>query len=425
MKLLHALRNVSVLAVLAAFTATSLVAPVQAQQQQQRNRPAAKPQPAKPTNPQAQKKEPVEPMTPSQIGIETFAKQAYLVDVTTGTVLLAKDSDQQMLPSSMAKMMTIYLLWEEMKAGRVRLDSEFRASERAWRLQGSKMFVAIDSMVAVKDLIPGIIVHSGNDATVVVAEGISGSEDAFAERMTKRGREIGMTNTVFKNASGWPADGQFTTAHDMAILAKRTIEDFPDYYKRYYAEGSFKYQNYDTQYNRNPLLGRVSGADGLKTGHTEEAGYGLTASVQRGERRIVLVVNGLSSMRQRQQETERLVEWAFREFNNLTAFKVGETVGSAQVWMGQQNAVPLTVEKNVVMTLPRTAKATMKASIVYDGPVKAPIAKGQRIGKVLVVPAENAGTIEVPLVAAANVEKLGFMGRVVAAMKYYLLGSAV
>jgi D-alanyl-D-alanine carboxypeptidase (penicillin-binding protein 5/6) len=425
MKLLHALRNVSVLAVLAAFTATSLSAPTQAQQQQQRNRPAAKPQPAKPTNPQAQKKEPVEPMTPSQIGIETFAKQAYLVDVTTGTVLLAKDADQQMLPSSMAKMMTIYLLWEEMKAGRVRLDSEFRASERAWRLQGSKMFVAIDSMVAVKDLIPGIIVHSGNDATVVVAEGISGSEDAFAERMTKRGREIGMTNTVFKNASGWPADGQFTTAHDMAILAKRTIEDFPDYYKRYYAEGSFKYQNYDTQYNRNPLLGRVSGADGLKTGHTEEAGYGLTASVQRGERRIVLVVNGLASMRQRQQETERLVEWAFREFNNLTAFKAGETVGSAQVWMGQQNAVPLTVEKNVVMTLPRTAKATMKASIVYDGPVKAPIAKGQRIGKVLVVPAENAGTIEVPLVAAANVEKLGFMGRVVAAMKYYLLGSAV
>lgn len=422
MKLLQMLRGVSLLAVLAAFAVSSVVLPVEAQQQQ-RNKPAAKPQP-KPA-PQAQKKEtPAEPMTPSQIGIETFAKQAYLVDVTTGTVLLAKDADQQMLPSSMAKMMTIYLLWEEMKAGRVKLDTEFRASERAWRLQGSKMFVAIDSMVAVKDLIPGIIVHSGNDATVVVAEGISGSEDAFAERMTKRGREIGMTGTVFKNASGWPAEGQHTTAHDLAILAKRTIEDFPDYYKRYYAEGSFKYQNYDTQYNRNPLLGRVSGADGLKTGHTEEAGYGLTASVQRGDRRIVLVVNGLTSMRQRQQETERLVEWAFREFNNLTAFKAGEIVGSAQVWMGQAPTVPLTVEKNVVMTLPRTAKATMKASVVYDGPVKAPIAKGQRIGKVVVVPAENAGVIEVPLIAAADVEKLGFMGRIVAAMKYYLLGSA-
>ncbi len=420
MKLLQMLRGVSLLAVLAAFAVPSVVVPVQAQQQQ-RTKPAAKPQP-KPA-PQAQKKEaPAEPMTPSQIGIETFAKQAYLVDVTTGTVLLAKDSDQQMLPSSMAKMMTIYLLWEEMKAGRVRLDTEFRASERAWRLQGSKMFVAIDSMVAVKDLIPGIIVHSGNDATVVVAEGIAGSEDAFAERMTKRGKEIGMTGSVFKNASGWPAEGQHTTAHDLAILAKRTIEDFPDYYKRYYSEGSFKYLNYDTQYNRNPLLGRVSGADGLKTGHTEEAGYGLTGSVQRGDRRIVLVVNGLNSMRQRQQEAERLVEWAFREFNNLTAFKAGEIVGAAQVWMGQAPTVPLTVEKNVVLTLPRTAKATMKASVVYDGPVKAPIAKGQRIGKVVVVPAENAGVIEVPLVAAADVEKLGFMGRIVAAMKYYLLG---
>lgn len=418
MKLLPVLRRLSLLAAMAAVVVSGVsVGVVEAQQ---RSRPAAKPRPA----PQAQKETPPEPMTPSQIGIETFAKQAYLVDATTGTVLLAKDADQPMLPSSMAKMMTIYLLWEEMKAGRVRPETEFRVSERAWRLQGSKMFVALDGMVAVKDLIPGIIVHSGNDATVVVAEGIAGSEDAFAERMTRRGKEIGMTDSVFKNASGWPAEGQHTTAHDLAILAKRTIEDFPEFYKRHYSETSFKYGNYDTQHNRNPLLGRVAGADGLKTGHTEEAGYGLTASVQRGERRIVLVVNGLASMRQRQQETERLVEWAFREFNNLTAFKAGETVGSAQVWMGEQAAVPLTVEKNVTLTLPRTARATMKATLVYDGPVKAPIAKGQRIGKVVIVPAENAGTIEVPLVAAAEVEKLGFMGRIVAAMKHYLLGSA-
>lgn len=415
MTLLSVLRRLSLLAVLAGFTVASIPLPAEAQQ---RSRPAAR-QPAKPAPQQAQP----EPMTPSQIGIDTFARQAYLVDMTTGTVLLAKDADQSMLPSSMAKMMTIYLLWEEMKAGRVRLDTEFRVSERAWRLQGSKMFVALDSQVAVKDLIPGIVVHSGNDATVVVAEGLAGSEDAFAERMTKRAKELGMTDTVFKNASGWPAEGQHTTAHDLAILAKRTIEDFPEYYKRYYPETAFKYQNYDTQYNRNPLLGRVAGADGLKTGHTEEAGYGLTASVQRGERRIVLVVNGLASMRQRQQETERLVEWAFREFNNLTAFKAGETVGSAQVWMGEQAAVPLTVAKNVTLTLPRTARATMKATLVYDGPVRAPIAKGQQIGKVLVTPAENAATIEVPLIAAADVERLGFMGRIVAAMKHYLLGS--
>ena len=411
--MLKALRGLSLLAVLAAFAGWSLAPlPLEAQQRQQ------KPQ-ARPAQPQPQ----AEPIAPSQIGIETPAKQAYLVDLATGTVLLAKDADQPMLPSSMAKMMTIYLLWEEMKAGRVRLDTEFRVSERAWRLQGSKMFVALDSQVAVKDLIPGVIVHSGNDATVVIAEGISGTEDAFAERMTKRAKEIGMTDSVFMNASGWPAEGQHTTAHDLAILAKRTIEDFPEYYKRYYAETGFKYQDYDTQYNRNPLLGRVSGADGLKTGHTEEAGYGLTASVQRGDRRIVLVVNGLTSMRQRQQETERLVEWAFREFNNLTAFRAGETVAAAQVWMGEAASVPLTVAKNVVLTLPRTAKASMKAKVVYDGPVPAPIVKGQRIGKVIVEPAENAGVIEVPLIAAADVPKLGFVGRIMATVKHFLLGS--
>ncbi len=413
--MLKALRGLSLLAVLAAFAGSTLSPlPLQAQQRQQK--PPARPQ-AAPQQPQP------EPIAPSQIGIETPAKQAYLVDLATGTVLLAKDADQPMLPSSMAKMMTIYMLWEEMKAGRVRLDTEFRVSERAWRLQGSKMFVALDSQVAVKDLIPGVIVHSGNDATVVIAEGIAGSEDAFAERMTKRAKEIGMTDSVFLNASGWPAEGQHTTAHDLAILAKRTIEDFPEYYKRYYSETGFKYQDYDTQYNRNPLLGRVSGADGLKTGHTEDAGYGLTGSVQRGERRIVLVVNGLTSMRQRQQETERLVEWAFREFNNLTAFKAGETVGSAQVWMGEAASVPLTVAKNVVLTLPRTAKTSMKARVVYDGPVPAPIAKGQRIGKVIVEPAENAGVIEVPLIAAADVPKLGFVGRIMATVKHFLLGS--
>ena len=410
--MLKALRGLSLLAVLAAFAGYSFAPqPVEAQQRQQKppTRPQAQPQP--------------DPIAPSQIGIETPAKQAYLLDVTTGTVLLAKDADQPMLPSSMAKMMTIYLLWDELKSGRIRLDTEFRVSERAWRLQGSKMFVPLDGQVTVKDLIPGIIVHSGNDATVVVAEGIAGSEDVFAERMTKRAKEIGMTDTVFMNASGWPAEGQHTTAHDLAVLARRTIEDFPNLYREHYAQTGFKYQDYDTQYNRNPLLGRVSGADGLKTGHTEEAGYGLTASVQRGERRIVLVVNGLASMRQRQQETERLVEWAFREFNNLTAFKAGETVGTAQVWMGQAATVPLTVAKNVVLTLPRTARATMKATMVYDGPVQAPIAKGQRIGKVVLEPADNAGTIEVPLIAAADVQKLGFMGRIVATMKHFLLGS--
>jgi D-alanyl-D-alanine carboxypeptidase (penicillin-binding protein 5/6) len=288
-------------------------------------------------------------------------------------------------------------------------------------MQGSKMFVAIDSLVAVRDLIPGIIVHSGNDASVVVAEGIAGDQEAFAARMTKKGRDIGMTKTIFTNPDGWPDDRQWTTAHDLAILAQRTIKDFPDFYKQYYSEKEFKYQNYQSQFNRNPLIGKVSGADGLKTGHTEEAGYGLTASVERGGRRIVLVINGLTSTKQRQQESERLVEWAFREFEDYTIFKPGDVVAQADVWMGVAPKVQLTVARDAVMTLPRGARQSMKVTVVYDGPVKAPIKKGDPIGK-LVVSGGNAATTEIPLMAAEDVEKMGFVGRIMSGVKYYVLG---
>lgn len=395
--------------------------------QSPQGKPAAtqqKPAPAKPrARPAAAPAQPAEPITPSQIGIDTPARQAVVIDANTGTVLLAKDADVPMLPSSMAKMMTIYLLWEEMKAGRVTLDTQYRVSERAWRLQGSKMFVALDSMVAVRDLIQGIIVQSGNDACVVVAEGIAGSEEAFAERMTRKARELGMKNTVFVNASGWPQEGQHTTAHDLAILAQRTIEDFPDFYKRYYAETGFKYENYATQYNRNPLLGRVSGADGLKTGHTEEAGYGLTGSAIRNGRRIIMVVNGLTSMPQRAQESERLIEWAFREFENYTLFKPGEVVEQADVWLGEQTKVPLTVAQAATLTLPRGARDQVKATVIYDGPVPAPIEKGQRLGK-LVLTSDALAPMEIPLVAAEPVEKRGVVGRIWAAAWYYLFGAA-
>lgn len=431
-------RRLVVIVALAA--GVSLIAPPLWAQQQNQNKPEGTNRPpAKPGKSQAKKPgapagkpgqqnaskdkdtTPTEPMTPSQIGIDTLGKQAYLIDVNTGTVLLAKDADVAMKPSSMAKMMTIYLLWEEMKAGRVTLDTQYRVSEAAWRMQGSKMFVALDSQVAVRDLIPGIIVHSGNDASVVVAEGISGSQTAFAERMTKKGRAIGMTKSIFTNPDGWPDEAQFTTAHDLAILAQRTIKDFPDFYKQYYAEREFKYQNYQTQFNRNPLIGKVAGADGLKTGHTDEAGYGLTGSIERGGRRIVLVINGLNSVKQRQQESERLVEWAFREFENYSLFKPGEIVAQADVWMGVNAKLPLTVTANALLTLPRGARQSMKVSVVYDGPVKAPIKKGQPIGK-LVVSGGNAATSEFPLVAAEDVEKMGFFGRIMSGVKYYVLG---
>ena len=231
-------------------------------------------------------------MPPSQIGIGTLAKQAFMVDPQTSTVLLFKDADKPMHPSSMAKMMTIYILFEELEAGRVKLDTRFRVSERARNMGGSRMFVELGSEVTVEDLIKGMIVLSGNDACVVVAEGLSGNEDSFAERMTKSGRELGMTGTVFKNASGWPAEGQWTTARDLAVLAWRTIEDFPKLY-RYYAETNWTYNNIK-QDNRNRLLKITPGTDGLKTGHTEEGGFGQATSAVRDGRRLILVVNGLA-----------------------------------------------------------------------------------------------------------------------------------
>ena len=421
---------------LALLAGVGLVAPQPLlAQQTQPNKPAAKPKP--PAKPQANKPAPgatgkqnaskdkdttpTEPMTPSQIGIDTLGKQAFLIDVNTGTVLLAKDADKPMKPSSMAKMMTIYILWEEMKAGRVTLDTQYRISESAWRMQGSKMFLAIDSQVAVRDLIPGIIVHSGNDASVAVAEGISGSQNAFAERMTKKAREFGMKNTTFTNADGWPDEKQFTSARDLAILAQRTIQDFPEYYKKYYAQRDFKYQNYQVQINRNLLLGKVDGVDGLKTGHTDEAGFGLTASAERNGRRVILVINGLNDSKQRQQEPERLIEWAFREFEDYSLFKQGEIVAQADVWMGVNAKVPLTVTSDALLTLPRGARQSMKVTVVYDGPVKAPIQRGQRIGK-LVVSGGNNATTEFPLVAAEDVEKKGFIGRIMSGVKYYVLG---
>ena len=283
--------------------------------QNQQQKPPAKPRttttPAKPTAPSAAAK--TEALPPSQVGIGTLAKQAFMVDPQTSTVLLFKDADKPMHPSSMAKLMTIYIAFEEIAAGRLKLDTRFRVSERARNMGGSRMFVELGSEVTVEDLIKGMIVLSGNDACVVIAEGMSGNEDSFAERMTAKARELGMTGTVFKNSSGWPADGQWTTARDLAVLSWRTIEDFPKLY-RYYAELNWTYNNIK-QDNRNRLLKTVPGTDGLKTGHTEEGGYGQATSAIRDGRRLILVVNGMTSMAERAQETARLMEWGFREFD--------------------------------------------------------------------------------------------------------------
>ena len=352
--------------------------------------------------------------------IETNAREAFIMDFDTGAVLLDKEGDTLTEPASMTKMMTVHMLFKYIKDGRVSMDDTFHVSEKAWRKGGSKMFVEVNSNVSVSDLLHGIIVQSGNDAAIVVAEGLGGSEEAFAEAMTEEARAIGMTKSVFKNATGWPAEGHLVTVRDLAILARDTIRNFPDLYELYSVK-EFTY-NGIRQPNRNPLLGTSAGVDGLKTGHTEAAGYGLTASAERDDRRLILVVNGLGSVRERRTESQKLLDWGFREFDNYDLFAEGETVSSANVWLGSEPKVDLVADKEVLLTLPRTASRDMKVSVVYEGPVPAPISQGDQIA-ILKVEVPDQDTIEFPLYAAHDVGRLGFVGRIGAAIKYLLWGA--
>jgi D-alanyl-D-alanine carboxypeptidase (penicillin-binding protein 5/6) len=350
---------------------------------------------------------------------ETAAKQVVILDYATGAELFAKNADEIMEPASMTKMMTVYMIFERLKNGSLSLTDTFLVSENAWRKQGSKMFVPVGGKIGVEDLIRGIVVQSGNDASIVVAEGLAGSEEAFAQQMTEKARELGMMNTVFKNASGWPDPGHHTTARDLAILAAATIRNFPKYYA-YYAEESFIY-NKIKQGNRNPLLYKNTGADGLKTGHTEAAGYGLTASAQRGDMRLVLVAHGMGSMRERAAESNRLLDWAFREFHSYPLFKGGEKVADAPVWLGDAETVPLALEQDLTAVFKRSSRKEMKATVTMEEPVAAPIKKGAPVGK-LVVTAPDMKPIERPLLAAADVGPLGMVGRFKAAIGYLVWG---
>ncbi len=396
----------------------------QAQQQQQQQKPPAKARPATPPKasgaPSAKSEAArTEALPPSQIGIGTLARQAFMVDPQTSTVLLFKDADKPMAPSSMAKMMTIYIVFDEINAGRLKLDTRFRVSEKARNMGGSRMFVELGSEVTVEDLIKGMIVLSGNDACVVVAEGLSGTEETFAERMNAKARELGMVGTVFKNSSGWPAEGQYSTARDLAVLSWRTIEDFPKLY-RYYAESNWTYNNIK-QDNRNRLLRTVAGTDGLKTGHTEEGGYGQSASAVRDGRRLILVVNGLTSMAERANETARLMEWGFRESTNTTVFRAGDTVVEAPVWLGTQDKVPLVVAKPVQVTAPAGQSVSPRVVARFDGPIDAPVAKGTRLGTAVLTLPDNR-TVEYPLEAGTDVPRLGVFGRVTGMIRHYLFG---
>ena len=353
------------------------------------------------------------------LALETLAKQVVLLDMTTGTVLFSKNADALMTPSSMSKIMTVYKLFERLKDGSLSLTDTFSVSEKAWRKKGSKMFVRVKSRIKIEDLIRGIIVQSGNDATIVVAEGLSGSEAAFADELNKTAKKLGMTNSNFVNASGWPDPGHLTTARDLAKLAVATIKDFPSFY-HYYSEKSFTY-NGIKQGNRNPTIYRNIGADGLKTGHTEAGGYGLTTSSIRKDRRLILVINGLLSKKARATESERLLDWGFREFKNYKLFKAGETITNVKVWMGDSGSIPILIKKDLVLTLKRHVRKGMKVKVVVNSPVSAPITKGDVLG-ILKIETPNHKSLEFPLVSGVNVKKLGLFSKLGAGIEYVLWG---
>ena len=353
--------------------------------------------------------------------LETLGKQVILIDATTGAILFSKNPDERMTPSSMSKIMTIYKLFERLKDGELSLTDKFSVSEKAWRKQGSKMFVAVNSRVTIEDLIRGIIVQSGNDATIVVAEGLSGSEGAFADEMNETAKQLNMTNSNFINASGWPDPDHETTARDLAKLTVATVKNFPDLY-RYYGEKTFTY-NGIKQGNRNPAIYRNIGADGLKTGHTEVGGYGLTVSAIRKNRRLILVINGLPTKKSRAVESERILDWGFREFNNYALFKAGETVTEVQIWMGEHGSVPLLIERDLIITLSRKVRRGMKVKVAMETPAPAPVKKGDVLAT-LKVELPGRPTMKIPLVSGADIGQLGVFSRLGAAVEYVLWGES-
>lgn len=363
---------------------------------------------------------------------ETQARAAWVYDVTTHTVLLDKNANAPLPPASMSKLMTINMLFEALDEGRLQMSDTFSVSEKAWKMGGSKMFVKPDDRPTIEELLHGIIINSGNDACVVVAEGMAGSEEAFARLMTERARELGMTQSHFANASGWPDPGQRMSVQDLGVLAVRLIEEFPEYYPMFGMTG-FVYKDRvpSNSENRNPLLKIKGGdwqADGLKTGHTEEAGYGLVGSaVQRDGRRVVFVITGLASDAARAQESEAIVNWAFRQFAAKTVATAGTRVAEAEVFMGEAATVGLVPVKDLTLLAPTMGQTRIEAEVVYNGPFPAPITQGDELAQ-LIVKVPGLPDHRVPLVAESGVAKAGFMRRLsvasTALWRTYVAGDA-
>lgn len=352
---------------------------------------------------------------------DTPARAALVVDLSSGATLLEKNADQPLPPASMLKLMTLYLVFEALEQGHLSHDDEFRTSANAARMGGSKMFIREGELVSVRDLIRGVVVQSGNDAAVALAEGLAGTEEAFADRMNQKAVEIGLTNSRFANSTGWPHPDQYMSSRDLVHLAALLIERFPEHYP-IFAETEFSWDGVKQQ-NRNPLLSLGIGADGLKTGHTEEAGYGIVASAKRDDRRIVLVIAGLDSSGERAHEAERLINWAFRAFETRELYRKGETVAKAPVWIGAAPSVGLAPSRDIIVTAPFGSIDRASLKVLFDGPVAAPIETGQQVGQLEVL-VPDLPPVRVPLVATEAVGHGGFLTRVQAAARL-LLGSAI
>ena len=346
---------------------------------------------------------------------ETKAKHAILMDADANLVLFEKDADTLAPPASMSKLMTLAIVFRELKAGRLKLEDEFKVSEHAWRTGGapsggSAMFAPLNTTVSIGDLIQGITVQSGNDAAIILAEGIGGSEEAFAKQMTEYARTIGLEKSTFVNATGLPAEGHLMSVRELAILAHYLIYTYPEYY-HFFGLKEFKYRDKFVFHNRNPLIDMNIGVDGMKTGFIKESGYGLVASAKRGDQRLLLVVGGLESAKDREAESSKLLEWGFKSFKPFRLFDQGQKVSDALVWGGTQHYVPLVGDGNINIILPTTATGKVTASIVYNGPIKAPVRKGDQVAVLRVTSAESQATNDIPLYAGDDIDRSNFAMR--------------
>ena len=357
--------------------------------------------------------------TRQSFAIESIAKTALVIDLSTNEILLEKNSTEKTYPSSMTKMMTALVAFEKIKDGSLSLDQEFLISKKAWKMGGSKMFIEVDKRVSVYDLLLGVVVQSGNDASIAIAEGISGSEEIFAIEMNNLGKKIGLTGSNFTNSSGWPNDNHYTTAEDLAKVAQYTIENHYELYQMYKIS-DFTY-NGIKQDNRNPLLYTFEGADGFKTGYTDAAGYGLVGSAERGDRRLIVVLNGLESSKSRAQESLRLMDWGFNNFQLVDFYKKNEVIQEVDTWLGKEDKVDLVALEDISVSIPKAQLSSAKVTVLVEEPIATPIKIGDQIAKLQISFADKQ--VDFPLYSGEDIDQKNFFSRIFSAIYYIILGS--